>query len=138
MQDFLKIRQSEFEQAGRTYLVEDAALSITWDQLSDRIVDWQNYLDKYPDYPGKKEVEGYISFYLDLYLLNFGLDNTPMFINGVLTDEVRMSYERFIEKYHGTKYHGIVKEYYNLLKKHDFNITEEAKNFLADNGIKFE
>lgn len=138
LQEFLKIRQTEFEQAGRTYLVEDAALTITWDQLSDRIVDWQNYLDKYPDYPGKKEVEGYISFYLDLYLLNFGLDNTPMFINGVLTDEVRMSYERFIEKYHGTKYHGIVKEYYNLLKKHDFIITEEAKSYLADNGIKFE
>ena len=51
MQELLEIGDEEHS----TYLIEDAALFISWDELSDRIIRLENYINKYPDTLEKEE-----------------------------------------------------------------------------------
>jgi hypothetical protein len=136
LKEFLLIRKKHYDQSPATYLIEDAALSITWDHLSDWVIDWEEYIDKYPDCEEAKDAESDLRSFLDLYLLDFHLDNTPMFNNGILSKELQKSYSRFLELYQDSRYYSLVKGYYEILKKNGFRLNEEAKSFLAGHGIK--
>lgn len=146
--DFLSDKCSPYLSEGlKTYLelrstylktgavIDDAGLCMTWDELSDRIIAWESYAESYPDTPeaeaAKKEAENCF----DIYLTCRYLDNTPMFQEEVLTDEVRESYERFITTYPSSKYHEIITTYYNILEEKDFFLSAEATDYLSQNNL---
>ncbi|SFE46101.1 hypothetical protein SAMN05216378_3198 [Paenibacillus catalpae] len=71
----------------------DAGLVIAWDELANRAIMAETFLNDYPDSPDYKEVEGiYLDSYLRMYIQ--GLANTPIFDSGTLklVPEVKASY----------------------------------------------
>lgn len=140
IKEYLKISDEELRQLGEetgTYLIEDAGVSISWDQLADRIIAWENYINKYPNYPEVSEAEANIEFYLYVYTASV-LDNTMIFSfdDKKLTQEVKESYERFIQKYSGSKYYNFISGYYDILKNNDYTLNEDAINYLKNNDIE--
>ena len=132
IRDFLKLRSEEL-QIGR--IVEDAAIMLDWDELGDRIAGWDSYIKKHPDYPEIEEARNYVVDYLRLYLVDLQLDNTPMFIEGRLVEELRESYERFLREYPGSDHYQLIACYYDLLARHDFALSSEARDYLEAKGL---
>lgn len=135
VRSYLKIRSRELKDYP---FIDDAGYSIGWNEMSDRIVEWEGYAGKYPDYPEAVEANESAEGYLKMYLVDFGLDNTPMFRNSKLTAGLKASYERFIGKYAGSGYHPVINEYYNILRKNNFILTDEARKFLSQKGLSGE
>lgn len=77
----------------------DAGLMITWEELGERLIFWENFIKKYPKSSLIPRVKEEYNNYLHDYL--FGMDNTPTYENadGTLYDETRAEYNRLIKKY---------------------------------------
>lgn len=132
LKEFLSLRSNDLK-GGFAY---DAGLTISWDELSDRIVNWENYTKSYSSYPEISEASNLIKKYLHTYF--YGMDNSPVSnIAGdrVLIDELQKSYERFMQKYPNSSYYPIVRNYHNMLSNNNFKITNEALAYLKSNGI---
>lgn len=130
--EFLSIRSKEIKEG----FSEDASLMISWNQISDRIIDWDNYLKRYSSYPESKEVKAIIdTIYLPAYLT--GMDNTPAFDweTKILNDDLKKSFKRFIENYQNSTYYQVINEYYDILKKNNFVLNDEVEYFLKRKGF---
>ncbi len=132
LQEYLTLR-SNYLKSGA--VIDDAGLRMSWDELSDRIVAWESYASKYPDTPEAVDAMSEAEYYFDIYLTCRFLDNTPMFRNDILTDDVKASYERFLTTYPTSSFYTIISEYYDLLKQNHFKLTTEAVNYLAKNNL---
>lgn len=77
----------------------DAGLIISWEELGNRLIFWENFIKKYPKSSLLPRVKEQYNDYLHDYLL--GMDNTPTYENsdGKLYDENRAEYNRVIKKY---------------------------------------
>lgn len=140
LNEYNQIQKEELLETGNEekgmYLIDDLALMIAWDQLSDRIIKWEVYLAKYPQSSLKDDVESSIRLYFNIYTTGGGLENTPAYRLGTLTDTVKVSYERFIEHYPESKFTGLIKDYYAILRLHDFSLSPEIIEFLQQHSIK--
>ncbi|WP_454045610.1 hypothetical protein [Chryseobacterium sp. Marseille-Q8038] len=91
------------DKESETNYAADAGLIITWEQLGDRLMFWENFMNKYPDSKLIKTVKQDYQYYLSDYLL--GMDNTPTYERdhdkgtGKLNDENRAEFNRIIKKY---------------------------------------
>ncbi|GAA5102183.1 hypothetical protein GCM10023210_42910 [Chryseobacterium ginsengisoli] len=77
----------------------DAGLAISWKELGERTVFWENFIKKYPTSPLISRVKEMYNNYLYDYL--FGMDNTPTheYSDGTIYDENREEFNRIIKKY---------------------------------------
>ena len=75
-QVFLKATLEQ-ENAIKGSIDKDAGLSVSFDQLSNWIISWEDYLKKYPESHFVNDAQSTISFY-EKYLF-LGLENTPVF-----------------------------------------------------------
>ncbi|WP_123902691.1 hypothetical protein [Chryseobacterium elymi] len=77
----------------------DAGLIISWKELGERLIFWENFMKKYPESQLLKTVKKDYNNYLHDYL--YGMDNTPTYeiADGKLYDENRNEYKRIIKKY---------------------------------------
>ena len=75
-QVFLKATLEQ-ENAIKGSIDKDAGLSVSFDQLSNWIIFWEDYLKKYPESHFVNDAQSTISFY-EKYLF-LGLENTPVF-----------------------------------------------------------
>ncbi len=126
--EFMALEAVEIKQR----LSSDGGLVVSWDELSDRIANWESYIGKYPDTEeAQKAEEHYYLRYLSFYI--HGIDNTPAFdINTLeLKDEVKASYERYMEKYPDSKACEAVKAYYDILEKNNFMLNDEVTEYLT-------
>lgn len=125
--EFLKLKAIEVEK----HFAADAALIITWDELSDRIAGWEAYIARYPEAPEAAQArEDYYRRYMFFYLN--GIDNTGLYDyhTGILKDDVKKSYERYMEKYKDTQSSIVVKGFYNELKKNGFKRTDQVLEYV--------
>lgn len=60
-----------------TIYAQDAGLVISFKDLGERIIFWENFLNEYPDSTLKNEVFEDYKYYQDNFL--FGMDNTPTY-----------------------------------------------------------
>ena len=115
--EFLKLEKVEV----KAHFGADGGLLISWDELSDRIAGWDRYIAKYPDAPETaKAKDEYYRRYMYIYLT--GTDNSGLYDpeTQMLKDDVRKSYERYMEKYKDTEGYKAIKDFYEALKKNDF------------------
>lgn len=117
-----------------TYLIEDAALFISWDELSDRIIRLEDYLKRYPNTSEKENALSKIDFYLWLYTASV-FDNTPVFQGYNLNESVKKSYERFLSNYKNSDYYEIINGYYEVLKTNKFKLNDSVMEYLKSKDI---
>lgn len=138
LKDYLSIKKNEDIQQGKTYLIEDALLVISWNVLSDRIIVWENFMKDHRDSETLiNDAQGEIDYDLWLYMNPpyEGMKTFPYMNGKTGEDELKLSYERFISKYNKSKYQPLIKGYYDILFKSDFKINQEAKDYLKKHGI---
>ncbi len=133
---YLEILNKEMKQT-RTYVIEDMGLSISWNELADRIIAWEQFSKDFSDYPEAKDAKSKKDFCLYIYIASY-LDNTPLFLNGKLTDDTKASYERFVTKYSNSSSFDLIQGYYQILKENDFVLNQKAIDYLKSNKIDTE
>lgn len=77
----------------------DAAVSIPWKDLGERVVNWENFIKEYPESELKKDAEDTYKMYRHAFLI--GLDNTPVIeiTNNQMDAEARKAFTEFVKKY---------------------------------------
>lgn len=102
--------------------IRDAGLTISYEDLRKDIIDLEDFIQKYPDFIFRNQVEQTANGYMNVYLS--GMDNTPIHEFGtyVMLDECKKSYEQFLKENTSSKYYDTVKDFYNQAKKHNFVI----------------
>lgn len=77
----------------------DAAVSIPWKDLGERVITWENFIKKYPESKFRKEAEGAYKMYRYAFLL--GLDNTQVIeiTNNQMDAEARKAFTEFVKNY---------------------------------------
>ncbi|MCB2196476.1 MAG: hypothetical protein KQH79_11500 [Bacteroidetes bacterium] len=126
LKTFLKLRDNELKNA----FSEDAMLLISFNELADRIYNWEKYLKDYPETKLKNEANYFFEIYLETFLT--GMDNTRLFDSEsrILLPEVKQSYESYIKNHADTKSGKIIQEYYEILKGNQFKYTGRIDDIL--------
>lgn len=77
----------------------NGGLLITWEELGDRLIEWENFINKFPKSPLiKKAKENYHNYLLD-YLLGMDSDRIYDSEEGKIYDDKREAYNALIKKY---------------------------------------
>jgi TolA-binding protein len=100
----------------------DAGLIISWKELGERTIFWENFIKKYPKSRLISRVKEMYNNYLYDYL--FGMDNTPTHehSDGTLYDENRQEFDRMIKKYPNS---NVAKKSKELMSLFDAKVPEE-------------
>lgn len=106
--------------------VNDAAITIEWDDMRKRIGVIEDYLRKYPKSPLKADFETDLKGYFYNYLN--GMDNTPLYQQEgqgpdelvTLAPEIKRSYELFLQQNKSSRFDQTMMAFYTLLKSHQF------------------
>ncbi|SHI97082.1 hypothetical protein [Lutispora thermophila] len=106
---------------------KDAALAISWGELLERISKQERFLNEHKESVKFEKINELYGKYIFLAL--HGLDNTPLFgrSDNRLDDEAKAAYEKAITK--DSQVSKVIKEYYELIKKNGYKMTEEVKNY---------
>lgn len=111
----------------------DAALVISWDELAERGIAYENYLVNYLDAPETEKVrELYEARFLIPYL--YGLNNTPIFDFDTfrLKDEVKASYEKTVKTYPDTITAQVVAGFLDVLEASDWQVFRNVQGQQTD------
>jgi len=127
MKEYLDQKQKESKEG----YASDGGLSINPKDIAERIVFWENFVKKNPDFVFTKEQKDSIT-YMTLDLLS-GMDNTPVFDyeTNKLTDSFKEGYKFVIEKHSDTDLGKIIKEYYAILEKDGFKDSKTGLAFIS-------
>ncbi len=138
VKEFLELTAEARFMRGEGYMFEDGYLTLTWDEVADLIVKYENYFFKYPHYDVETDAALYnLDYYL--YLFTQCLDTITF---SYMSDdngnefELRDSYTRFFEIYPQSRYHPILKGYFEIINNNGFKFDEHARQYLIKNGIE--
>lgn len=124
--DYLTYRSEEVDR--HTY--SDAAVIITWDELADRMVSWEKFMDTYPDSAFFEEAR---SMY-DMYRFSFfiGTSNTPAYTypTEILDPELLAAYENYLARYPDSALTPVLEDLLALLEQEGYQKTEKIQAFL--------
>lgn len=135
LKKYLELRQEDIYTDNLPYL------SYSWNWVSDRLVVWEKFHKENPTFFEKNSLDDFLDYYIDFYISYYtdeSYDNFNFPVKteqGIIRDEVRRSYERFMEKYPDSRFYKIIKGYYEILSDNWFVFNTEAKDFLSANGI---
>ena len=108
----------------------DAGLLISFEEIGERIITWESFLNEYPDTKLNIKVTALLNSYREDYLL--GMDNTPTLDGGydnipITVDEVaKKEYDRFMKKYPNSPTVELIK--YFLENYQNNNIYDLIRN----------
>ncbi|MGA1871716.1 MAG: hypothetical protein ACMUJM_24575 [bacterium] len=133
--EFLKIREKEMHKQ----FFEDATLVISFKELGERIVTWEDFLNKYKEDKIKDEADRYHKIYLSTFLIGFNNEPTIEYDYSEskpigLESEVEKAYAYIIQTYPKTKVAALLKEYMALLKEKNYDISK-LKDFFKSKDI---
>ena len=114
---------------------EDAGLMISWEDYRERLIRWEKFKNAHPTLPETKlEIEPELDNLVRSYII--GMDNTRVYgiETGVLSPELKISYESFMKNNRSSSFYPLIKDIYGILKKHNFKINEELINYLDGHG----
>ncbi|MCX6237158.1 MAG: hypothetical protein NTY07_06295 [Bacteroidia bacterium] len=126
--EFLTIGSKE----QHTRFAEDGTILIPADSLTSRIMTWENFMIRYPDFISIKMAQDQYAQYMSAFLA--GMDNSRVFNpeSNRLNDSSKVSFESFIVKNPESKSTEVVKAYLDLLKTTNFNYTDKVDSFLLE------
>ncbi len=128
---FLSIQRHE-EDSG--YAV-DGYLLISYDELADRVLVWEQFLKDYPKTNIADEARQYYNNYL--MILMTGIDNSPVQdVNTLqLLPEIKELYLKIIADHSGTHTAKSLKAYYEYLAQHQFKLSPEVYKYVQQYKI---
>jgi hypothetical protein len=107
----------------------DAAVTIPWDSLGDRLSYTDRFLARFPEAAARNDIRDRRDRYRDAFFT--GWDNTNVFgSTGVLDPKVRASFERYVQRHGSTESAALVRTYLELLAKSQYRRTPEIDEFL--------
>ena len=124
--EYLKIWAKDSEKLYQA----DAGLLVSFEEIGERIVTWESFLNQYPDTKLNIKVTALLNSYREDYLL--GMDNTPTLDGGydnipITVDEVaKKEYDRFMKKYPNSPTVELIK--YFLENYQNNNIYDLIRN----------
>lgn len=127
LKTFLELRNGDLKNG----FSENAMLLISFNNLADRIYNWDKYLNNYPDTKLlNDEAKYFLKIYLETYLT--GMDNTRLFDreSRILLPEIKLSYESYIKNHADTKSGMIIQEYYGILQRNQFEYSDSIDYIL--------
>lgn len=105
----------------------DAALVITWDELTKRTLAAESYVMTFPDSPERRKAEDRFIQYLKYYLT--GMDNTPIFGTGYkVLPELKTHYEQTAASHSGTITGQLTRELLDILNTNGGAVAAKNKN----------
>ena len=131
--EYLKIWAKDHEELYQA----DAGLAISFEELGERIITWENFLNKYPNSILKPKVIALLNSYREDYIL--GMENTPTIDGGydnvpiTIYEEAKKEYDRFMKKYPNSPTVELIKYFIENYKNK--NIYELIKSKIFE---KFE
>lgn len=131
LNDYLKIRMKELRQG----FSEDAELLISFHQLYRRVLTWEKFNKKYPDFFYRQETQ--LNYQTYLSTLITGMDNSPVFDydSGKLFPIIHDLFLDIVSRHNSLKSTRVIKEYYELLKESNFTRPNHLDQFLKDNEL---
>ena len=108
----------------------DAGLLVSFEEIGERIITWENFLNQYPNSKLNVKVTALLNSYREDYLL--GMENTPTLDGGydnipITVDEVaKKEYDRFMKKYPNSPTVELIK--YFLENYQNNNIYDLIRN----------
>ena len=126
LKTFFQLRDRELKNA----FSKNAILLISFNDLANRINNWEKYLNDYPDTKFKNEANYFFKIYLETFLT--GMNNSKLFDreSGILLPEIKQSYESYIINHADTKSGMIIQEYYEILKRNQFKYSDSINYIL--------
>ena len=127
--EYLKIWAKDDEELYQA----DAGLSISFEELGDRIARWENFLNKYPNSTLKPKVTALLNSYREDYLL--GMENTPTIDGGydnipiTIYEEAKKEYDRFMKKYPNSPTVELIKYFIENYKNENIHELIKSKIF---------
>ena len=138
---FLQNFGNELSPAFREYLtiesneqherfVRDGKPVVPPDSLAARIITWDHFIARYPQFVSIRSAQDKYAQYLGAYLT--GMEGSTVFDSEttLLSDSSRLSFESFIAKNPEINSAEVVKSYLELLRTSDFRYTEKVDSFL--------
>ena len=131
--EYLKIWAKDDEELYQA----DAGLSISFEELGDRIARWENFLNRYPNSTLKLKITALLNSYREDYIL--GMENTPTRDGGydgqpyTIIEENMKEFNRFMKKYPNSPTVELIKYFIENYKNE--NIYELIKSKIFE---KFE
>ncbi|PAB57047.1 hypothetical protein [Anaeromicrobium sediminis] len=122
IKDYLKLMGRESAKV----MSKDSALNISWDELGERLVQTETYLEKYPNSLLKKQCTSLYLAYLQVYI--WGLENTRIDNDqSIILEDPYNSYEKIATKYQDTSIGDMLGQYVNILNKSNRIINEDIE-----------
>jgi hypothetical protein len=103
-----------------------ADLSISWNELGNRLLQAERYLKKYPESTMKDEIANLYMMYIGAFMN--GSENMPLLDSDTnrLNDKILSSYKDLIANHKGSITAEVINEYLGTIEKNDFKIDEKV------------
>ena len=123
--DFLKLRSEDID-----YIDYFSSLEEHPEIIADKVINWEKFLEKYPDSKLRKKANDICYSYRDDYILSLtSSQTTEVLKNGKINEDVK-ELNRFIKKYPNSPTTELIKYYLENYKNDDIN------DMLADKNIE--
>jgi len=96
---------------------------------------WEQFLRTYPGFVAKDEIRDRLDVYVRTFVT--GMDNSRInnFNSKKLRPDVRAAYEVFIRENRDSAYYTLVRDYYEMLKRKQFNVPDDLKGYFKKAGF---
>lgn len=131
LKDYLIFLASEYKER----LAEDAGLLISWNNLRQRIIRWEEFAKKHEKLKEiGTEIQPKLHTLFSVYLI--GTDNTKAYdiFTGKLDTNLKLSYQNFIEENKDSNYYSIIDSVYKILGENKFEINSDLIKYLENTG----
>lgn len=124
-QDYLKLKIKEQDYRGYLAYWLDGCISITSEGLKNMIIEYVNFSNTYPNFYNK-EIKSQIMDYIRNFI--WSKYGTFEINNDKLLPETKKAYEQLLKNLDKeSEIYLIIDKYYNILKKHDFEFSNEFR-----------
>lgn len=134
LKDYIDIMTKESDKVP----AKDAALVIGWDDVLNRALDMEEFLNEHQDSMKADEVKELYKKYFTFTL--YGLNNTPLFSYGsnTMDTEAREVYEKVVKDTGNSEFLKTLGEYMTLIKNNNYTLNDEITQYRDNviNGLK--
>ncbi|MCL2165021.1 MAG: hypothetical protein FWH55_11685 [Oscillospiraceae bacterium] len=148
LRELLMLRKKHYQFAEGHDFIENSTLMVSWAQLAEMIIDWENYLNRYIEVDASEDISSTVGFYLALYIGSVQIDNSGLYdyvgddTQGnpilVLNESPKESYIYFTENYRDSRYLPIISELLEIYIRNDYVYSDEIFEFYVSKGLDLE